>query len=131
MVCDVFRMYWKRGISAERQLAMKLDGLQLFSADETLAAAHNYAASYWRQCEAERNLLIAVLKDAILDYKSNLVVGGARFNDAERWIFGEDTDRLFAFETICAMLGLSAQRVRADLADWQRLMEENLEGAQS
>ena len=107
---------------------MKHDGLQLFSADETLAPDHNYSASYWRQCEAERNLLIAVLKDAILDYKSNLAVGGARFNDAERWIFGKDTDRLFAFETICVMLGLSAQRIRADLVDWKRRMEENLRG---
>ena len=89
--------------------------LQLFSAAEKLAADNSYAVSQWRQCEAERNLLAAVLKDAVLNYKKNLIPGGARLKEAERWIFGKDTDRLFAFETVCAMLGLSAQRIRADL----------------
>ena len=32
-----------------------------------------------------------------------------------RDVFGKDTDRLFAFETICWTLGLSAQRIRAEL----------------
>jgi hypothetical protein len=94
---------------------MKTDALQELRADEALAADVNYAASQWRRCEAERNLLVAVLKDAILSYKKNLVLGGARFKEAERWLFGKDTDRLFAFETICAMLGLSAHRIREDL----------------
>jgi len=52
------------------------------------------------KCEAERKLLVAVLKDAILSYRKNVGLGGARFKEAERWIFGKDTDRLFAFETI-------------------------------
>jgi hypothetical protein len=94
---------------------MKTDVLQQLFPDETLAADVSYAASQWRHCEAEKNLLVAVLKDAILSYKKNLVCGGARFKEAERWIFSKDTDRLFAFETVCAMLGLSAQRIRQDL----------------
>lgn len=97
---------------------MRLDPLQLFSAEGKLAADNSYAVARWRQCEAERNLLAAVLKDAILEYKKNLISGGARFKEAERWIFRKDTDRLFAFETVCAMLGLSAQRIRRDLVSF-------------
>jgi hypothetical protein len=86
-----------------------------FSPDEQLVPDISYAASNWRHCEAERKLLVAVLEDAILDYKKDVGFGGVRFREAERWIFGKDTDRLFAFETICSALGLSAQRIRADL----------------
>ena len=36
------------------------------------------------KCEAERKLLVAVLKDAILSYRKNVGLGGARFKEAER-----------------------------------------------
>jgi hypothetical protein len=98
----------------ERTSTMETNALNSFL-EEKLVADNGYAASNWRQCEAERKLLVAVLKDAILSYKKNVSLGGARFKEAERWIFGKDTDRLFAFETVCSTLGLSAQRIRAEL----------------
>ena len=93
---------------------METDSLSSFR-EEQVAADNNCGTWNWRQCEAERKLLVAVLKDAILSYRKNVGLGGARFKEAERWIFGKDTDRLFAFETICWTLGLSAQRIRAEL----------------
>ncbi|HMF50635.1 MAG TPA: hypothetical protein VK603_18425 [Candidatus Saccharimonadales bacterium] len=91
--------------------------LEVFSPDETLDSGAGYAVARWRQCEPERNLLAAVLKDALLTYKKHFASRDARFKETERWIFGEDTDRLFAFKTLCAMLGLSAERIRKELRD--------------
>ena len=93
---------------------METDSLHSFR-EEQLAADNNYGTWNWRQCEAELKLLVAVLKDAILSYRKNVGLGGARFKEAERWIFGKDTDRLFAFETICWTAGLSAQLICAEL----------------
>ena len=92
--------------------------LDMFSPDETLATDAGYAVAQWRQCESERKLLAAALKDALLTYKKHFHSGNARFQETEHWIFGEDTDRLFAFKTVCAMLGLSAERIRKDLRDF-------------
>lgn len=92
--------------------------LEMFSADKTLATDAGYAAAQWRQCESERRLLAAALKDALSTYKKHFHSGNARFQETEHWIFGEDTDRLFAFKTVCAMLNLSAERIRKDLRDF-------------
>jgi hypothetical protein len=87
----------------------------MFSADETLSSDSAYNHAQWRQCEPERNLLAAVLKDALLTYKRRFSLGDARFREAERWLFSEDADGLFAFKSICSMLNLSADGIRKDL----------------
>lgn len=53
---------------------MKTIALQSIAADEKFAAdsSHSYAVSKWRQCEPERELLAAVLEDAVLSYKNAL-----------------------------------------------------------
>jgi hypothetical protein len=53
---------------------MKTNGLKLIAADEKFTAdsCHNYSLSKWRQCEPERELLAAVLEDAVLSYKKNV-----------------------------------------------------------
>jgi hypothetical protein len=94
---------------------MDVGAMQPLSLDERFTAQLSAAASHLKQCEPEKKLLIAVLKDAILDYKKYRWSGNPRFKEAENWIFGDDIDRLFAFETVCVMLGLSAERIRKDL----------------
>lgn len=87
----------------------------MFSPDETLNCDSAYSDAQWRQCEPERNLLVAVLKDALWIYKKRFALGDAQFREAERWLFSEDTEGLFAFESVCSMLGLSAEGIRKDL----------------
>jgi hypothetical protein len=87
----------------------------IFSPDETLSCDSTYNYAQWRQCEPERNLLAAVLKDALLTYRRRFSLGDARFREAERWLFSEDSDGLFAFKSVCSMLHLSADRIRKDL----------------
>jgi hypothetical protein len=91
--------------------------LEIFSQDEIIFTDDGSAVAHRRQCEPERRLLAAVLKDALSTYKKYFSTRDPRFEETERWIFGEDTDRLFAFKTLCAMLGLCAERIRKDLRD--------------
>ena len=88
--------------------------LQSFAPDE-VPALNDDAPSRWRYSQPEKELLLAVLKDAIATYRKHFLSGNSFFKEAERWFFEEHTERLFSFETICIMLDLSPERMRKDL----------------
>jgi hypothetical protein len=88
--------------------------LQSFAPDE-VPAINDDAPSRWRYSQPEKELLLAVLKDAIATYRKHFLSGNSFFKEAERWFFEEHTERLFSFETICIMLDLSPERMRKDL----------------
>jgi hypothetical protein len=94
---------------------MKTIALQSIAADEKFAAdsSHSYAVSKWRQCEPERELLAAVLEDAVLSYKKRFVYGDARFKEAQSWIFKRDTNRLFVFDRALFKPILAAENARS------------------
>ena len=85
------------------------------------------ACKYWETVirknylQPERELMLAVLKDALIIYKKRLHLGNALFREAEAWFFDREEDRLFAFETVCAVLGLSAEKIRGELLTWKLL----------
>jgi hypothetical protein len=82
-------------------------------------------SQYWNtvrrreSSEPERELMLAVLKDAIMTYKKNLCRDTPLARDTERWFSERDDDGLFSFEMVCAILGLSAERIRAELVSWK------------
>jgi hypothetical protein len=90
----------------------------MFAADETWNRDEAYSCARWRQCEPERNLLAAVLKDALLIYRRRAPNRDARFKEVERWFFSEENERLFAFKPLCAMLNVNAENIRKDLRKW-------------
>src|ERR1700752_521241 len=64
----------------------------------------------------EYRLLFAVLADAIRSYAANI---GARSGEQRLilaelriWFYSADSERLFAFESICDLLGIQAEIVR-------------------
>ena len=69
--------------------------------------------------EPEKYLMLAVLKDALLDYQNNLARQNGRFKSARAWFFNESSNQLFSFETICLILNLSASFIRKELSAWQ------------
>jgi hypothetical protein len=84
------------------------------------------SARYWNTLRRrghfspEQDLMLAVLKDGLLSYRKNLRKPGlSRFDDRE-WFFSVHDDCLFSFESVCMVLGLSAQRIRKRLLDWER-----------
>lgn len=70
--------------------------------------------------QAEKELMLAVLADAIGDYKKYLDVDNSRFRLAQEWVFVDEADRLFSFTSICAILNLSATKIRRQLLTWRR-----------
>ena len=69
--------------------------------------------------QPEKELMLAVLKDAIINYKKRMHLGNALFKEAETWLFERERDRLFSFETVCAVLGLSPGKIRKELLAWK------------
>jgi hypothetical protein len=82
-------------------------------------------STYWETVirknysQPEKELMLAVLKDALMTYKKRVHSGNARFKEAETWFFDTEKDRLFSFETICTVLGLSTGRIRNELLAWK------------
>jgi hypothetical protein len=69
--------------------------------------------------QPEKELMLAVLKDAIMIYKKHVYSGNALFKEAETWLFDRERDWLFSFETVCAVLGLSRGKIRQSLLAWK------------
>jgi hypothetical protein len=73
--------------------------------------------------EAEKRLMLAVLEDAIECFQDNHSAhyGQRRraFMDAQRWIFGAQSDWVFGFENICSVLQLDPEYIRKGLRRWR------------
>src|ERR1700741_3802073 len=73
--------------------------------------------------QPERDLMLAVLTDAIWDYKKNFAARNARFREAQEWLFDGNGESLFSFETICEILNFNAGVIRRGL---QALSQGNI-----
>ena len=75
----------------------------------------------------ERQLIIAVLEDAINCLQKNLFATDSRgrrlFREAENWVMSADRDPPFAFENICEFLSIDAEYIRQGLRRWARAAE--------
>ena len=94
----------------------------LFQPDTLLS--HQYFATFRRkQLEPEKRLMLAVLEDAVACFQKCVFAESRRkralFKEAEDWFCDEDSDRVFAFENICAALKLSPAYVRKGLLRWK------------
>src|SRR5215510_5841579 len=74
--------------------------------------------------EGEEKLMLAVLADAIDDFKKHLFSKDQRgqklFQEAEEWFLEKDDDQLFSFEYICATLQLHPDYIRRGLLFWKK-----------
>lgn len=83
-----------------------------------------------RQIDGELNLFAAVLIDAIIRYQ-NGCRGGSRqvyrqYLEAKAWIESRDTSSLFAFESVCDVLGLEPDAIRRRLSVLRRSGDQAL-----
>jgi hypothetical protein len=73
--------------------------------------------------DPERRLRLAVLEGAVHDFERYHRAGDARgrrlFDDAVHWFAAADRSEPFAFENVCAALGVDPDLVRRDLAHWR------------
>jgi hypothetical protein len=77
--------------------------------------ASQVSARHSQGCSGERRLMAAILGDAIQVYVKGRQRGmtqGLLYREAEEWIESRDRRSLFAFETVCDVLHLDADRLR-------------------
>ena len=65
--------------------------------------------------QAEKDLMRAVLRDAIWDYRKNMKVRNIHFREAREWLFAANDESLFSFENICETLDLDPVLIRKEL----------------
>ena len=87
------------------------------------------SAIFWRTVRSnehalpERDLMLAVLKDALLSFRKNLHNPNKLFKADRAWFFQNDREDLYSFESVCAVLGLSAHGIRKCLLAWENEAE--------
>lgn len=75
--------------------------------------------------------MLAVLEEAIATFQRHFKAsdphGQRLFREAEEWIESADVNRPFAFESICAALGIETEYMRRGLVAWrERQLSKNL-----
>lgn len=94
--------------------------LELMAGDTSLSEQFLSTFRRGEPLEPEKALLIAVLEDAIHEYRKYRRArdrdGQARFHEAAKWIMADDESWIFSFKNICELLGLDPDYVRRGLA---------------
>ena len=71
----------------------------------------------------EAALLQAVLEDALACFQSQLMTAGGRVQreaqEAAAWFWSEEDHGIFSFVSVCAVLGLEPESIRARLRRWR------------
>jgi len=71
--------------------------------------------------EPEKALLIALLEDAIDNYRKLTATrdrqGKEQFREAEAWIMARDDKWIFGFDSVCELLGLDPDYIRRGLRE--------------
>lgn len=108
----------------DKNLREHQNWLSLFQPDVLAPLQYLDRWRYHRRHCPEIMLMLAVLADGIASFQKFSSArnrrGEARFREAESWLMREDNDRLYAFENICDILGLSPNYIRAGLCRWRR-----------
>ena len=84
--------------------------------------------------EGEERLALAVLESAIEDFQKYVLSRDQKerklFQEAEDWFFGKESDQLFSFDYICAIVGLAPDYIRRGLLSWKeaRIKMSSVEG---
>ena len=73
--------------------------------------------------EGEEKLALAVLESAIEDFQKYVLSTDQKerklFQEVEEWFFEKDSDELFSFDYICAILGFAPAYIRRGLLAWK------------
>ena len=96
----------------------------LFQLDTLLPAQYLETVCSTIHPEAEKQLMLAVLEDAISCFQNYISTKvkweKIQFCEAEEWIFAqEDNDSLFSFASICETLGQNPSYIREGLLRWR------------
>lgn len=86
---------------------------------------HQYFATVrTKRLAPEKKLMLAILEDAVACFQSYVFQRNRRqtnlFRQTEEWVCDKESDYLFSFENICAVLNLDPGCVREGLLRWKQ-----------
>ncbi len=98
----------------------------LFHSDTGLPPQYHETVCRKTYLEAEQELMLAVLEDAITCFQVHFAARDKQktrlFREAEEWILlQEKSDWLFSFDNVCENLGLNPGYIREGLLRWRYL----------
>ncbi|HWP24659.1 MAG TPA: hypothetical protein VNM15_10840 [Candidatus Binatia bacterium] len=95
--------------------------VELMAGDPSLSEQFLSTFRRGEPLEPEKALLMAVLEDAIHQYRkysrARDRVGQERFREASDWIMADDEGWIFSFKNVCELLGLDPDFVRRSLLE--------------
>lgn len=96
----------------------------LFQVDPVLPALYENTFNRRFPLLPEKNLMLAVLEDAIGCFQKYASAGSPKmrqlFDEAEEWILERDSDWLFSFDQVCSTFGWNPDYVRKALMQQKR-----------
>lgn len=111
---------WRENSTMHRFTTMA----DLFAPDLILPEQYQSPRDRTLQQRGEIQLLYAVLQDAIECFQKGVDAQGRRplrlAQEAEEWLFANDTHWPFSFLNICLVLDLSPEYLRRKLIQWRR-----------
>ena len=87
--------------------------------------AEEYLGNWRRKTpvEPEKILILAVLEDGIRCFQDNAWAQSVKkkklFEEAQQWLFCDDSDWLFSFTSVCSLLGFEPDYIRRGLKRWE------------
>jgi hypothetical protein len=115
-------------------LGLRFNDRPLVPFEVDILAAEDFARVYRsRPLSPERELMAAVLEEALADYqrcwKARDKKGMERFADAQAWILESDSEWIFSFINCCDVLGIDPDYLRQGLVCWKRTKLSRIEVA--
>lgn len=95
----------------------------LYETDPLAVIQYNDTMKRSVHLEPEKRLMLAVLDDALKCFQNSASAADNRskklFKETEEWFWLKDQEEIFAFEQICAVLGLGPDYIRRKLLEWK------------
>ena len=110
----------KREQKGKAELGLRFDDRPLVPFEVDILAAEDFARIYRsRPLSPERELMVAVLEEALADYQRCCSArdkkGMKQFADAKAWILESDSEWIFSFINCCEALGIEPGYLRRGL----------------
>jgi hypothetical protein len=112
-------------------LGLRFNDRPLVPFEVDILAAEDFGRVYRsRPLSPERELMVAVLEEALADYqrcwKARDKKGMERFADAQAWILESDSEWIFSFINCCEALGIEPDYLRQRLLRWNQAKRAKL-----
>jgi hypothetical protein len=113
------------------ELGLHFDETPVVRFEADILAAQDFDRIYrTRPRSPERDLMLAILEEAVNDYQRSWKArdrrARKRFADARAWIMNTDSEWIFSFINCCEVLGIQPDYLRQGLRLWRQAKRPRL-----